>query len=144
MLARESGGNFVSLYDFIERTGGDVINKKSLESLISSGALDTFGERASLLASIGKMSAFQKEIDAKKETAQIGLFDMSDDASGAVQFELEKVAPMSFEDRIKGEKLIIGYPVSGHPLDGIEGFIEKKSKNLSVIRDWIAHVDDEV
>ncbi len=69
---------FSSLYDFIERTGSDVINKKSLESLIYSGALDSFGERASLLASILKMSAYEKELQSKRETSQIGLFDMTD------------------------------------------------------------------
>ncbi len=52
---------FESIFDFIERTGGEVINKKSLEALIYAGALDAFGERASLLASILKMSAYQKE-----------------------------------------------------------------------------------
>lgn len=48
-----------------------MINKKSLEALIQSGAMDAFGERASLMASIPKMSAYQKEIEAKKETSQM-------------------------------------------------------------------------
>ncbi len=69
---------FDTIYDFIERTGSDVINKKSLESLIYSGALDAFGDRARLLASIVKMSAYQKEIEAKKQTSQMGLFDTGD------------------------------------------------------------------
>lgn len=62
---------FESISDFIERTGGDVINKKSLEALIYSGALDAFGERNSLLASIVKMTAYLKEIESKKETSQM-------------------------------------------------------------------------
>ena len=44
---------------------------------------------------------------------------------------------MSFEERMKGEKSIIGYPVSGHPLEGIEEFVRAKSKNIGVISDWI-------
>ena len=52
-----------------------MINKKSLESLIYSGALDDFGERNSLLASIVKMTAYLKEIESKRETSQMGLFD---------------------------------------------------------------------
>lgn len=44
---------------------------------------------------------------------------------------------MTFEERMKWEKAMIGYPVSGHPLDGIEEFIHKKSKNLGAIFDWI-------
>ena len=68
-------GRFTSIDDLIERTGGAVINKKSLESLIYSGALDDFGERNSLLASIVKMTAYLKEIESKRETSQMGLFD---------------------------------------------------------------------
>ena len=129
---------FLSLYDFIERTGSDVINKKSLESLILSGALDRFGDRASLLASIHKMSAYQKEIESKRETSQMWLFDMWESDSGtAVHFDLENVKPMTFEERMKGEKSVIGFPVSGHPLEGIEDFVRAKSKNIGVIYEWM-------
>lgn len=126
---------FTSIEDFIERTGGDVINKKSLEALIFSGALDAFGERASLLKSIPKMTAYLKEIEKKNETSQMGLFDLGGGVT--VSFELEKVPePMSFEERMKGEKTVIGYPVSGHPLDGMEDFILSRSKNTSLITEW--------
>lgn len=137
---------FSSLYDFIERTGGDVINKKSLESLIYSGALDRYGERWSLLASMLKMSAYEKEIESKRETSQMWLFDAWDSISWTVHFELIKTEPLSFEAVMKWEKQVIGYPVSGHPLDGIEDFIRAKSKNLKVVLDWIerSHKVEEV
>ncbi len=61
---------------------------------------------------------------------QMGLFDMGESSGNEAHFELATVAPLSFEERMKGEKMILGYPVSGHPLDGIESYIEKKSKNL--------------
>lgn len=68
----------------------------------------------------------------------MGLFDVSESGSGvASHFDLEKVPPLSFEERMKWEKAIIGYPVSGHPLDGIEEFVRKKSKNISMIYEWI-------
>lgn len=133
---------FSSLYDFIERTWGDVINKKSLESLIYSWALDRWWERASLLASMLKMSAYQKEIESKRETSQIWLFDFSDASETSVHFELVKTEPLSFEARMKWEKSIIGYPVSWHPLDGIGEFIRARSKNLWPILDWIKSLDD--
>jgi DNA polymerase-3 subunit alpha len=128
---------FENIEDFITRTGGDVINKKSLESLIYSGALDVFWERNSLLASIPKMTAYLKEIESKRETQQMGLFDTLEDASSGMHFQLAKAVPMTFEERMKWEKTIIGYPVSGHPLDGMDEFIRKKSKNLGAIFDWI-------
>ncbi len=137
ILAAREVKKFESIYDFIERTGGDVINKKSLESLIYAGALDAFGDRSSLLASTINMTVYLKEIQSKKDTSQTGLFDMGVEGISASHFDLTKASPMSFEDRMKGEKAMIGYPVSGHPLDGMEEYIRSKSKNLGKVLDWI-------
>lgn len=130
---------FTSIDDLIERTGGDVINKKSLESLIYSGAMDAFGERNSLLASIVKMTAYLKEIESKRETSQMGLFDwLGADTHVGMHFELAKAkTEMTFEERMKWEKAMIGYPVSGHPLDGMHDFIRSKSKNIGKIYEWV-------
>ena len=114
-----------------------MINKKSLESLIYAGALDAFGDRSSLLASTINMTVYLKEIQTKKDTSQTGLFDMGVEGISASHFDLTKASPMSFEDRMKGEKAMIGYPVSGHPLDGMEEYIRSKSKNLGKVLDWI-------
>jgi len=136
---------FVDIIDFIERTGGDVINKKSLEALIYSGALDSFWERKMLLEGITKMTAYLKEVEAKKETAQMGLFDIAQSIHSDTHFSLEETIPLSFEERIKWEKMVIWYPISGHPLDGIDEFVQKKSKNLGPIYEWkrkkTEHVD---
>lgn len=131
---------FTSIEDFIERTGGDVINKKSLEALIYSGALDRFWERNSLLKSIPKMIAYLKEIQKKNDTSQIGLFDM--DTATKISFELEKSDPMSFEEKMKGEKEIIWYPVSGHALDWYEEFVMKKAKNISKMQEWYDYIQN--
>jgi DNA polymerase-3 subunit alpha len=71
---------YESLLELMSRTNGDVINKKSLEALILSGALDRFGERASLMKSISKMTAYAKELEKKKESSQIGLFDLPENS----------------------------------------------------------------
>ncbi len=137
---------FMSIDDIIERTGGDVINKKSLESLIFSWALDDFGERNSLLASILKMTAYLKEIEWKRETSQMGLFDGLDMTEHTgVHFELEKVkTEMTFEERMKWEKAMIWYPVSGNPLDGTYDFIKQKSKNIGKIYEWIEKMNQKI
>lgn len=137
---------FKSLKDFIERTWSDVINKKSLEALIYSWALDNFGERAQLLENIPQITAFFKEHDKKRETSQMWLFDMDDAPED--ELILKSVEPMSFEDRMKWEKEMIGYPVSWHPLDGLDNFIISKSKNIAAVQDWFdklnsSNVEDE-
>jgi len=121
-----------TLQNFILRTSGDVINRKTLEALILSGAMDCFGERSRLLASMPKMIAYLKEETQKKASQQIGMFDMLEDHA-SMKFELEKADPMSFEARILGEKASIGYSVSGHPLDGLEPFLINKSQGLDAV-----------
>jgi DNA polymerase III subunit alpha len=137
---------FTSIDDLIDRTGGDVINKKSLESLIYSGAMDAFGERNSLLASIPKMTAYLKEIESKRETSQMGLFDwLGANTHIGMHFELAKSkTEMTFEERMKWEKAMIGYPVSGHPLDGMHDFIRAKSKNIWKIYEWVERKNEGI
>jgi DNA polymerase-3 subunit alpha len=144
---------FSSIEDIIERTGGEVINKKSLESLIYSWALDAFGERNSLLASISKMTSHLKEIESKRETSQLWLFDniWDENMDHGMHFELitidsethKKIEPMSFEEKMKWEKAMIGYPVSGHPLDGMRDFIQSKSKNIWPIYEWLEKKNEQ-
>ncbi|MDD2487149.1 MAG: DNA polymerase III subunit alpha [Candidatus Gracilibacteria bacterium] len=133
--SRDSEGKFESVLDLINKTGGDVINKKSLEALILSGALDNFGERASLMASIQKITAYLKENQKKQETNQIGLFDLgiSDEK---LKFHLEKAIPMNFEEKIRGERDMIGYSVTGHGLDGLKKYLTQKSIGLENVYEF--------
>ncbi len=124
---------YESLIDFIINTWGDVINKKSLEALTLSWALDVFWERASILASISKMTAFSKENQQKNKTNQIWLFDSWWENFDNLKFNLEETHLMSFEEKIKWEKQIIGYTITGHPLDWLKNYILKKSS-------WLSHV----
>lgn len=113
--------------DFLTEAGSDAVNRKTLEALILSGAMDRFGERASLLASIPKMTAYAKEHEHKNETAQIGLFDLGHEGLDDLKFTLDPAKPMTYEEKIKGEKISIGYSVSGHALDGLKTYVEKRT-----------------
>lgn len=135
---------YTTIYEFIERNSGDVINKKALEALILSGALDHFGDRASLFASIGKMSAVQKENEKKQATSQIGLFDMGDHGTEHLRFSLEKAKALTFEERIRGEKQSIGYGVSGHGLDGLKPYIDKRTIGMEHIAEWRKKMSERV
>ncbi len=89
--------------------------------------MDRFGERASLLASIPKMTAYAKEHEHKNETSQIGLFDLGHAELEHLKFTLEEAKPLTYEEKIRGEKQSIGYSVSGHALDGLKTYIEKRT-----------------
>ncbi|MGE4443775.1 MAG: DNA polymerase III subunit alpha [Candidatus Altimarinota bacterium] len=124
-------GKYISLEDFIARAGKEVINKKSLEALILSGSLDDFGERGQLFKNIETIIKYSRAGEKKKETNQIGLFDHIEDSNA---LSLETFPGFSFEESIKGEKLVIGFPISGHPLDGLSRYIEKRSQNAKILK----------
>lgn len=67
---------FATLEEFIEVCGKEVINKKTLESLIKAGALDELGERGAMQDNIEDIIRFSRAKEEKKESSQIGLFDM--------------------------------------------------------------------
>ena len=133
-LAQE-GKTFTSFWDFCERIDLRVMNKRVLESLIKSGALDCFGARAALMAAIDK--AIERAQKAQRDSAagQHGLFGLFNDmpaASGASQQdELPNIADWDEVQRLQHEKDVLGFYVSGHPL----GKYAEKLRNLKGVVD---------
>lgn len=128
--------NYENIEDFIERTGKEVINKKSLEALILSWAMDEIWDRAQMFASIEDMIKYVKRDEKKKETQQIGLFDLGWDAwdfHDGLSLK-ENVKKMRFEEKLLGEKQMIWFPVSGHPLDWLKRYCEKRSINTKKLK----------
>ncbi len=133
---------YETVLDFLTRTSGEVINKKSLEALILSGALDRFGERASLLESVITMTAYNKEFEQKTLSAQTGLFDLGGSENFADhEFRLAVTTPMNFESRLAGEKSSIGYSVSGHGLDGLAPFITRRSQGIEIAQKFLTEFE---
>ena len=114
IAAREAGGAFVDVGDFLARIPDRNLNKKSLESLIESGALDEIGERGELLANIDLILTYHRE-HMSAPTDQGSLFGGDKVARGALR--LQKSSPALLEQRLNWEKDLLGLYVSGHPLD---------------------------
>ena len=133
-LAQE-GKTFTSFWDFCERIDLRVMNKRVLESLIKSGALDCFGARAALMSAIDK--AIERAQKAQRDSAagQHGLFGLFNDmpaAGGASQQdELPNIADWDEVQRLQHEKDVLGFYVSGHPL----GKYAEKLRNLKGVVD---------
>lgn len=123
------GKPFSSLEEFISLTWKEVINKKSLESLIKSGSLDNLWDRSTLLENIDNMIRFCRQKDQKNESSQIGLFDFW--GSYEEGLDLKEAKKLSFEQTLFYEADVLGFMVSGHPLDGLQPYIEKRTS-------WIA------
>ena len=115
--SRLSQGEFKSLYDFCERIEPRFLNKRVFESLIKSGAMDSLGPREAMLASVDDAIAAQQRAARAKESGQHGLFFGGPVSGPKFHFELREAAPWSEEERLASEYAMLGFYVSGHPLE---------------------------
>jgi DNA polymerase-3 subunit alpha len=115
--SRLTQGEFKSLFDFCERIESRYLNKRVFESLIKSGAMDSLGPREAMLASVDDaINAIQRALRAR-ESGQHGLFFGGGDAEPKVHFELCDAPPWTEEERLSSEYAMLGFYVSGHPLE---------------------------
>lgn len=125
---RERGGAFNDLSDFLARVGSKNLNKKSLESLIKSGAMDGFGERSHLLSHMDLLLSFHKEATAT--APQDALF-----AFAAPTLTLPPATrETSLTDKLLWEKELLGIYISGHPLDAHADKTAKAGTSIAEIR----------
>ena len=123
------GKSFTSFWEFCEHVDLRLMNKRVIESLIKAGALDSMGSRAQLTAAIDK--AIERAQKAQRDAAQgqHGLFGLFNEqtAPGRGVDDLPRVAEWEENERLSAEKEVLGFFVSGHPLDKYA----EKLRNLS-------------
>jgi DNA polymerase-3 subunit alpha len=113
---RETGGEFSSLEDFCKRLDSRVANKKILENLIKCGAFDFLGrERAELFACIDESMAAAASSQRDRASGQVSLFD--DMPAPASKPTSHRVIPWTEHEKMSYEKELLGFYVTGHPLD---------------------------
>ncbi len=130
----QEGKTFTSFWDFCERIDLRVMNKRVLESLIKSGALDCFGPRAALMSAIDKAIDRAQKSQRDVAAGQHGLFGLfNDPPAGGVsqQDELPNIPDWDEVQRLQHEKDVLGFYVSGHPL----GKYAEKLRNLKGVVD---------
>jgi DNA polymerase-3 subunit alpha len=122
IIAARSDGPFRTLFELCERVDLRVCNRRVFEALIGSGALDSMeGHRAQLLEAL---DVAMREASLRQEEAQSGqgvLFASAGGRSGpddgTLMRTLPNVAPHSEAARLAKEKEILGFYISGHPLE---------------------------
>ncbi|MDD5606735.1 MAG: DNA polymerase III subunit alpha, partial [Candidatus Pacebacteria bacterium] len=124
IVQERKNGKFISIADFVQRIGSKNLNKKSLESLIKSGALDCFGPRNIFLYNLERLLESAREHTKLKENGQTGLFDGKKDFNNKII--LEKAEPIKKTEQLKWEKELLGLYVSSSPLEGMEKLLSKK------------------
>jgi DNA polymerase-3 subunit alpha len=126
---RKAGGKFTSISDFLSRVKDQGLNKKGLESLIECGALDSVGERGTMLANLELLLEFHR--DACKEQTQDSLFMGVGSVS---EVHLTPVPDAPIEQKLAWEKELLGLYVSGHPLDKFRDKLSKRPMTLGELK----------
>ena len=130
---RKKSGPYKSMQDFISRISSSNLNKKSLESLIKSGAFDAFAERNKLLFNLERLLQVARESFKMKNGAQQSLFSSS--SQTPIEFPLEEADEVNENLKLQWEKELLGLYVSSHPLASVKNLLEKKAFSIAKIAD---------
>ena len=110
---RKKNGKFESLENFLTRVQDRNLNRKSLEALIKSGAMDRFGERGQLLKNIDLLLQYNKE--SVPDENQSSLFMAASVENPPLR--LPDSEPATMTERLAWEKELLGLYISGHPME---------------------------
>ena len=127
LAARKSGGDFKNLFDLCSRTDPRKVNRRALEALIKSGALDDFGvERWVQLAALDDALRAAEQTNANVESGMSDLFgEVTPAADGDPYGEHRRVRPWTLKEILNGEKESVGSFLSGHPIQEYDSEIRK-------------------
>jgi DNA polymerase-3 subunit alpha len=125
VAGRKELGRYRSIYEFCEKVDLRLLNKRVLESLIKSGAMDSLGRRGQLMAVLDK--AMDRALKAQRdaESGQHGLFGVF--AQEEVPVNNDKLPDTPDWDehtRLAAEKEILGFFITGHPLEKYKDKLE--------------------
>jgi len=130
---RKANGKFKDLSNFLARTISLGINKRVIEGLIFSGALDCFGKKRSQLAAVYELAASSAAKDSKSRAAgQFSMFDTLSDEDG-VSIQYPNINEFDKQTLLKKEKEVLGLYLSGHPLDNFVDMMKDFTFNSSFV-----------
>ncbi|KZZ43828.1 DNA polymerase III subunit alpha [Oleiphilus sp. HI0118] len=135
LAARAEGGAFKNLFDFCDRVDLRKVNKRALEALIFSGALDEIGpNRARLMATIEEAI---KRADQNSRNQNAGMSDLfgavvPDESVDDVYQRSEGIREWSEKQRLAHEKDTLGLYLTGHPFDEYESEVRRFARNAII------------
>ncbi len=108
---------FTSFTDFCLRVNLSTINKKTMESLIKAGAMDLFGNRASMLVAFPEIVIKINQMKKNKADGQASLFDDEPEtvSTNAIDFSLTEIDDFTEEEKLQFEKEFLGIYLTSHP-----------------------------
>ena len=133
--AREGGGQFTSIADFIARVNGRLVNKKVWESLAKAGAFDRFADRGAILENLDTILAVAAKLNKDQQIGQTDLFGGDGDTAPAM-FTIE-IPPskgiFGEHEYLIWERELLGLYLSSHPLEAYDAFLSEQAVPLAEI-----------
>src|SRR5690606_4454431 len=118
IVAARKAGPFSDLLDFCKRVDSARLNRRTLEQLVMSGALDRLGKnRASLMLQLPEVLRATEQIAREREAGQVSLFGGADASAPALAMELREIDEFPLVQLLNGERETLGHYLSGHPFD---------------------------
>ena len=126
IVAREAGGPFKDLFNFCSRVDGKKINKRALEALIRSGALDDIGpagdigyRRTVMLAAMEEAVKMAEQLTRNTDCGMSDLFGTTPQESAPeIGYQsFRRIRSSTAKERLRGEKETLGLYLTGHPID---------------------------
>jgi DNA polymerase III subunit alpha len=112
---RKQGGFYSTLQDFATRVTDRSFNRRSLESLIKSGALDRFGDRNMLYFNIESILDYHRRVSQEASSGQVNLFAFGNVEVKQTPLILKPAPPATQREQLMWEKELLGLYVSAHP-----------------------------
>jgi len=132
---RKANGSYQSLEDFLSRIKDKDLNKKSLESLIKAGALDSMVSRGQALGNLSKILDFNKKIQNDHKNGQSNLFADLPLAAPTFSLKLDDFPDNPPEIKLSWEKELLGLYISDHPFKSQLKILKKYVTPLDSLRE---------
>lgn len=126
IIQAKKGGSFHSLSDFCRRVDLSKVNKKTLESLIKTGAVDEFASRAALLSALPTIVESAQRIKKQRASGQVSLFDTVKGPEEDTD-KLPEIDELNKSEILAFEKELLGFYLTEHPLSRFEESFKAKS-----------------
>src|SRR5664279_1511207 len=118
VAARTESGAFKSIFQFCEKVDLRLLNKRVIESLIKSGAMDAMGRRSQLMAVVDIAMEHAQKSQRDAAMGQHGLFGVfAEDKTAQTEKPLPNIPDWDEHQRLSAEKEILGFFITGHPLE---------------------------
>ena len=130
---RKQNGKYTSLKNFMERLSGKEINKRTVENFIKSGSFDSLGgNRHQFMLIYGSLMDSVNQEKKNSMAGQMSLFDfVGEKEKKEFEVSMPDVEEYEKEQLLSYEKEVLGFYVSGHPLEKYEGIWRKHITNVT-------------